>query len=638
MNILHLEDNLRDAELANELLAVEWPGCAITRVDNRADGLAALRRGGFDLVLSDFSMGSFNGLEALQLAQEHQPDVPFIFFSGTIGEERALETVRAGALDYVLKDNVQRLVPSIRRALKESEERRRREQAERAIRELADIIDRASESIVVSDLDGRITAWNRGAERLYGLSATEAVGRTAEELFFSTIAQKLRAAHEATCEAEAEWRGEINVTTRDGREVIVDLHMTLIRDDAGRPKARLSIATDITGKKKLEAQFLRVQRLESLGMLAAGIAHDLNNVLAPVLMTGPLLRVRATNPADIRTLDILEKSAARGAGLVRQIIGFAHGASGGFQLTQVKHLIRDIGEVIQASFPKSIVFEDQVPANLWPVQANPTQIHQILLNLCVNARDAMLPRGGTLRLRAENRVLDRSAADALVASHPGLGARPGAWLVLQIEDTGTGIPPEVLAHIWEPFYTTKGEGQGTGLGLSTVRGIVVTHGGFVTVDTWVGRGTTFGVFLPAAEGAGAEVASSASPVEFRGAGEFILVVDDDGAIRDMAGAILTHHGYRAICAADGVEAIGLFTQHQAEVRLVVTDLDMPNLDGPALALVLKRLQPTVKIIAMTGLGSPSRVNADTAFAAARLQKPFTAEAMLKFVHDLIRAS
>ncbi len=636
MKILHLEDNLRDAELASELLVADWPDCTITRADNRPDCLAALQRGGFDLILSDYSMKSFDGFEALQLARVHLPETPFIFFSGTIGEERALEAVRNGAVDYVLKDNLPRLTTSIRRALQEAEELRRRKLAERHLREQADIIDRAAESIIVTDLTGRITRWNRGAERIFGLTAAETVGRTSDELFPAEVLQKLRAQREPTLSTTGEWHGEITVVLRSGREIVIDLHTTLIRDDAGQPKARLSIASDITEKKKLEEQFLRAQRLESLGMLAAGIAHDLNNVLAPVLMAAPLLRMRATDPSDVRTIDILEKSAERGSGLVRQILGFAQGTGGGLQLLQVKHLLRDIGDVITASFPKSIVLEDHVPTDLWPVQANATQIHQVLLNLCVNARDAMLPRGGTLRLRAENRTLDAAAARALEAKQPGAGARAGTFLLIEVADTGSGIPPEVLTQIWEPFFTTKPEGQGTGLGLSTVRGVINNHHGFVTIDTAVGRGTTFQVYLPAAGHGDDTTAVHATQISRRGRGELILVVDDESTVRDMSAAILTHQGYRVILAGDGVEAIGLFTQHRDEVRLVITDLNMPNLDGPSLALVLRRLQPEIKILVITGLASTGPGALKPAdFANEKLQKPFTIEALLRAVERMI---
>ena len=379
-----------------------------------------------------------------------------------------------------------------------------------------------------------------------------------------------------------------------------------------------------------EDQIFRAQRLESIGMLAAGITHDLNNVLAPIGMVAPLLRTDTTSPRDLRLLDTLERCAERGAGLVRQILGFAHGIGGEPRLVQVKHLLRDITGLVTETFPKSIVFEEKFPAELWPIRANPTQIHQVLLNLCVNARDAM-PKGGTLTVRAENCVLDAKAAAAFE------GATPGAWLVLHVEDTGTGIPPEVLARIWDPFFTTKTTDKGTGLCLSTARGIVASHGGFITLETKLGRGTTFRVYLPAAEGA-ASAADVVRPLPaVRGHGELILFVDDEQSIREVAETILTRSGYRVITACDGVEAIARFATHATDVALIITDLDMPLLDGTALASAIRRLDPTKKILAMSGLGSTSRLQKERTgeFASAFLAKPFTVDALLDSVAPLL---
>src|ERR1019366_7364467 len=280
----------------------------------------------------------------------------------------------------------------------------------------------------------------------------------------------------------------------------------------------------------------------------------LNNVLAPIVFAAPLLRGSLSAPRDLKILATLEKSAGRGAGLVKQILGFAHSTTGKFQPTQVKHLARDIISLIEETFPKSIQIERQIPSDLWPVQGSATQIHQVLLNLCVNARDAM-PQGGTLRITAANRRLDAAEAGAIS------GGRPGAWLVLEVADTGTGIPPEVLERIWTAFFTTKGAGKGTGLGLSTVRGIVDSHLGFVELQTEVGRGSTFRVFLPAVESAPPRP-TSAPPVAISdGHGELILVVDDDAFIRDMIAATLVENGYRVVSCGDGLEAIALFNAH-----------------------------------------------------------------------------
>jgi PAS domain S-box-containing protein len=751
MKILHIEDNPADAELVHALLDDELPGCAITLIASRDALLSQLLENRYDIILSDFSLGPFDGLEALRITQQNAPETPFIFLSGTIGEDRAIEALKAGAEDYVLKDRMKRLVTSIQRALRETQERGHRRSAEQAlhrfasilesspffvgmttvagrvfyvnraglkmvglpenhdpghfsiadfyptdiqarilessipaalregmwvgettllsrdgrripvsqiiiahpasdagepylstvmqdltshkdaerhIREQADLLNKARDAIIVTSLDGLITFWNQGAERITGWTAAETSGCQLVEILGTGTEEQMDASRRAVDKSD-EWRGEVHMRNKRGDAITIELSTTMVRDDAGQPKARLSIGTDITAKKILEDQFLRAQRLESIGMLAAGIAHDLNNVLAPILLAAPMLRERATNPRDISMLETLEKSAERGTGLVRQILGFAHGSSGAHRIVQVKHLLRDITGVITETFPKNVRLEEQVPNNLWPIMANPTQIHQVLLNLCVNARDAMVS-GGRIRLRAENCVLDDIAAQAIP------GARPGTYLVLQIEDSGTGIAPEVLARMWEPFFTTKEAGKGTGLGLSTVRGIVENHKGFITLKTEAGRGTTFRVYLPAADLSDVNHApGSDPPFVIRGNGELVLVVDDEVQIRDITAATLAHHGYRVLVAGDGTEAVALFAQRSDEISVVVTDLSMPNLDGAALANVVLHLNPAVKILIVSGLSSGARDPQLQRLNGGFLAKPFKAEALLQSVHRLL---
>lgn len=479
MKILHLEDSPQDAELIHAMLLEEWPDCRIDAVATK-DGFAAALTANPDVILSDFSLGTFDGLDALKIAQAQVPDIPFIFVSGSIGEDRALEAVRSGAHDYVLKDRMMRLTIAIRRALSESGESRRRREAELRLRELVEYIDKSREAIAVTDLEGRYTFWNGGAARITGWSAAEALGRTVPEVLgLPTGAGDPYGQVRDT----GEWRGELAITAKDGQRVIMDVHVTLIRDDAGRPKGMLRVGLDITEKKRMEEQFLRTQRVETIGMLAAGVAHDLNNVLAPIVFGAPLLRARAApDSPEAKLLAAMEKSAERGTALVRQITGFARGSGGERCEMQIAHLVRDLSGVILETFPKNIAFEHHFPADLWTIHAQPTQIHQVLLNLCVNARDAM-PTGGKLTVRASNQTLEK-----------------GRFVVVEIVDTGTGIPPGILEKIWEPFFTTKGAAQGTGLGLATVRGIVENHQGFVDVKTAEGQGTTFVLGLPAMSG------------------------------------------------------------------------------------------------------------------------------------------
>jgi two-component system, cell cycle sensor histidine kinase and response regulator CckA len=358
----------------------------------------------------------------------------------------------------------------------------------------------------------------------------------------------------------------------------------------------------------------------------------LNNVLTPILMAGPMLRVRATDPLDQRLLQTLEHSAERGAALVRQILAFAHGTTGEPRLMQLKHLARDIVEMIEETFPKSIKLEQHFPPETWPVRANPTQIHQVLLNLSVNARDAM-PRGGMLRLRTTNRRIEPAEALAIP------GARPGAFVTLDVTDTGTGIPPDVLTHIWEPFFTTKEAGKGTGLGLSTVRGIVESHQGFMEVETTPGEGTTFRVNLPAAEADAPSNATAAAPYLPRGSGELLLLVDDEAANRDVTHATLARFGYRVLAASSGTEAVSIFIPRSDEIRLLITDLHMPNLDGASLTRILQRIKPGLKVLAISGLSSAPHGETPEKpeqFATDYLPKPFKPEALLNKVHQLLR--
>lgn len=505
-----------------------------------------------------------------------------------------------------------------------------RRQGEVRLREQAELLDKAAEAIITADLEQRIRFWNRGAERVFGRTAAEMVGRPVSEVFHLDGAggdSSLPAAFKMVCD----WRGELAGQRRTGERLTLDVSFTVLRDDHGSATGWLSISSDVTEKKKLEEKFLRAQRLESIGMLAAGIAHDLNNVLAPIGMASSILRTRLAQSADLRMIDTVEKSVARGASLVRQILGFAQGVSGERRVVQVKHLLRDVTTIITQTFPKSITLEEKVANDLWTVLGNPTQIHQVLLNLCVNARDAM-PDGGRLVVRADNCRLDERAAGLI--EH----ARPGAWLRLEVADSGTGIPPEILARIWDPFFTTKAADRGTGLGLSTVRGIVETHLGFITLESAPGVGTTFRVYLPAAEADGAgEDAVSSRPV-IRGRGELILVVDDEEPIRDTVREILSAVGYQVLTANDGEAAAALFADHPERFSLVVSDFDMPRLDGGGLAKIVRMRQPGTKILSISGFASvkQGRRNDRLGFGDARLCKPFTAEALLLTVDGLLQ--
>lgn len=400
-----------------------------------------------------------------------------------------------------------------------------RQQAEQKIREQAELLDVATDAILVRDLESCILYWNRGAERLYGWLAAEVMGRDCGEFLYQQFSPQIEAAFRTVVE-QGEWQGELNQMAKSGQEIVVQSRWTLMRDGAGQPKSILAVDTDITEKKQLQTQFYRAQRLESLGTLASGIAHDLNNILQPILTTAQLLKLKFpdADERDRQILLMLETSAKRGADVVKQILSFARGATGERANVQVRHLLKDIEQLAKQTFPKLIEVRTDIPANLWMVCADATQLHQVLMNLVVNARDAM-PDGGTLTLAAANLRVNETYAKI------NLEAKLGDYVVVTVADTGCGIPPEILDRIFDPFFTTKELGQGTGLGLSTVLGIVKNHGGFVQVESQVGKGTQFRVYLPT----GASDVDRQSPQleMLAGQGELILIVDDEVTVQQI---------------------------------------------------------------------------------------------------------
>jgi nitrogen-specific signal transduction histidine kinase/CheY-like chemotaxis protein len=387
----------------------------------------------------------------------------------------------------------------------------------------------------------------------------------------------------------------------------------------------------VTERRKVEAQFLRAQRMESIGTLAGGIAHDLNNVLSPILMAIQMLQLRIAGDEEQQWLDILQANAERGAEMVKQVLSFARGVEGERVALHPKHLVKDVVNILKDTLPKSISITYEVSADLWLISADATQIHQVLMNLCVNARDAM-PQGGEVTIRAENLTLD----DAYARMH--LEAKPGRYVIITVADTGAGMSAEVQARIFEPFFTTKEIGKGTGLGLSTALTIVRSHGGFVSVYSEPRKGTQFAVYLPAIESARAVVAQRQRADLPAGHGELLLVVDDEESIRQITKATLETFNYKVLTASDGTEAVALYAQRRDEIAAVVTDMMMPFMDGPATIRALQRLNPRVKIIAASGLGAQDKAAEATALGVELfLPKPYAAEKLLKALAQVLGA-
>jgi PAS domain S-box-containing protein len=502
-----------------------------------------------------------------------------------------------------------------------------RQQSDARIREQASLLDKAQDAILVRSLDHSITYWNKSAERLYGWSAEEAIGRTVKELLYREPSAFSKA-HAETLEL-GEWVGEIHQIDKFGRDLTIEGHWTLVRDEAGKPASVFAINTDITEHRKLEQQFLRAQRLESIGTLAGGIAHDLNNILAPISMAVELLKMRVADGRSTEILDTIATSAKRGADMVGQVLSFARGMEGHRVEIHPRQLILEIEGILRDTFRKNIVMEVQASRDLWMIHGDPTQLHQVLLNLCVNARDAICGTGRIL-ITADNVEIDASFAAM------NLEAKEGPHLCIEIEDTGEGIPPDIIDKIFDPFFTTKSVGKGTGLGLSTTLAIIKSHGGFIRTFSEPGIGTRFRVYLPAQPELTGAVSSLERAELPHGRGETVLIVDDEASIREITRQTLESFGYHTLLAADGHQAASLYTIFQSAIDVVLTDMMMPVMDGPATIEKLMELNPAVKIIATSGITS----NRELAFLSGNgvkdfLPKPYTAEALLTALKQVL---
>jgi PAS domain S-box-containing protein len=755
MKFLHLEDNDCDAELFRTLLVDEWPDCEIMRLSSRKDFETAIRAGDFDLILSDHSMPGFDGLTALEMARTTCPGTPFVFLSGTIGEGRAIEALKHGAVDYVLKDAPARFLSAVRNALthaqqeaaqrhaeeslRQSQEqfqqiaeniddfvvlldsqghclyanptfrqlihrpeyslrlniledihpndRKRfreflvnatqsgaardieyrillpdnvvrhlearisllryssnevpilllagrnvteRRQAEELLRERASLLEKAHDAICVFNLRFAITLWNASAERTFGWAAAEALGQNFRELLFGANPSQFDTIFALTL-AEGEWQGEFHATRPDGRRLTVDSSWTLVTDDAGQTKSILCINTDVTQRKQLEQELQRTQRMESLGMLAGGIAHDLNNMLSPILLSVGLLRPLAKGSECKEILETLETSATNGSELVRQILLFARGGEGRRTEVKMGEFLSGLKGFLKAALRRGIELYTDYQADIWPISADATQLKQVLLNLCVNARDAM-PLGGSVRITARNLNAPPAGEKAAHGTIP-----TGACVRLSVADTGTGIAPQILDKIFDPFFTTKELGKGTGLGLSTILGVVRGHDGAIQVESSPGAGTTFHIYFPALFAPRAPVVEPPLEPLRRGAGELILVIDDDDGIRLVTERILASEGFEVITAHDGESGLELFHRERERVQLVICDQMMPGLSGAAVLAQIHRDDAEVKLIAMSGLSQgPVFPGADE--RVVFLPKPISADTLLRAVRRTLDAA
>jgi two-component system, cell cycle sensor histidine kinase and response regulator CckA len=629
IKILLVEDNPGDVLLLQETLSeiniVELEWIHAERISN---ALECLQSEDFDVILLDLLLPDSEGLDTFTRIHEQAPLVPIVVLTGMADETLAIRSMQAGAQDYLVKGQVSGsdlLMRSIRYAIERKRIEASLQQREQEFRTLA---ENAPDVIARFDPQLRHIYINSAGGKASGIPVQDSLGKTVRELGLPEgPVDQWEEALRKVFNTGAQTSIEFEFPTPNGTKIYQSQFVPEFSPD-GSVESVLAIARDLTEQKQMETQFLRAQRLESLGTLASGIAHDMNNILAPMLASAQLLPVLipTLDEQSQQLLKIFEDNTRRGTELAKQILTFARGLEGERVDVQVKHILTELEQTIRSIFPKSIEIVRSFPKQeMWLVSANATQLHQVFMNLCVNARDAM-PNGGILSISAENKVIDETYARV------HLDAKAGSYLAITFADTGTGIAPEHIDRIFEPFFTTKAQGEGTGLGLSTAMGIIKNHGGFLTVSSEIGAGTQFQVFLPAV--GETEELSEKTPTLPKGQGEHILVVDDEKSLRETLKITLEFQNYKVLTAKDGVEAIAIYSQHRDEIKAVLLDMMMPSMDGSTAMQVLLKLNSQVKIIACSGSIARDSLPRNLGIQDF-LTKPFTSEVLLNTLHRVL---
>jgi PAS domain S-box-containing protein len=631
LNVLIVEDNDDDARLIVAELERDGWDVAWERVETREQMSAALDRSLFDLIVSDYHLPRFSAPHALAVHRERGLDVPFLVVSATVGDEQAVDVLKAGAHDFCLKDRMARFCVAVRRELRETEARRtlRRVQQEReaAVRLFEDLFESAPDATVIVDREGSVRAANLEAARMFGYAREELVGLPVENL----MPEAHRADHarhrthfleRPSARAMGAGRPDLVALRRDGTVFPVEISLSPLHS---RPGSVVASLRDVTERRELETQLRQAQKIEAVGRLAGGVAHDFNNILGVILGHANLLLRDLPGQRARERVEQVASAAERAANLTRQLLAFSRRQ---VFLARVVDLNRTVGGLVQML--ERLVGEDVEvvfrPAAAGRVRADVTQLEQALMNLAVNARDAM-PAGGRLTIETSDAELD----EAFVRAHAG--ARPGRYLRIAVADTGQGMTPEVKARAFEPFFTTKETGRGTGLGLATTYGIVKQSGGFIYLESEPGRGTTFEIYLPSVDEP--PQAEEKQPAPEPGS-ETVLLAEDEAGLRDVIREFLEDDGYRVLSAESPEAAIELARGHAGPIHLLLTDVVMPRISGSELARQVQSLRPRARVLYMSG-------HADETIAqqgvlrpgAALLAKPFSRDALARKVREVL---
>jgi len=634
LRLLLVEDSEDDALLLVRQIRSGGYEVHFERVDTAAALDNALKKP-WDIVISDYAMPGFNGLSALMLLQKRSIDIPFIMVSGTIGEDIAVEAMKAGAHDYVMKTNLVRLIPAIGRELREIDERRQRKRAEEALRASEERFSKAFHAsptpMVIARLDdGVFVDVNDSFLTLLGYKQEEVIGRTYSAIGFIGDEDRENA-RRALLDGKTLRNHEVKLSTKSGDLRTVLLSMEVI--EIAGVKCSLATAIDITERKRLEEQFRQAQKMEAFGQLAAGIAHDFNNIMTVVQGNLSLMRMESASRSEqASAADQITRAAQRATNLTRQLLMFSRRSPMQPKALDLNDVVSNMTKMLKHLIGEHIALEAHYAPSSAPIHADPGMMEQVLMNLAVNSRDAM-PKGGKLIIETLPVSLDEQQASARPRS------RPGAFICLSVRDTGCGIPPEHLSHIFEPFYTTKEVGKGTGLGLATVFGIVEQHHGWIDVESHVGIGTTMRIYFPCSLRSATSVAERQTIPKIRGGTETLLLVEDETPVRQLMGRLLSHHGYQVHAAASGVDALKIWEEHRPAINLLVTDMVMPDgINGRELADRMKSEKSDLKVIYVSGytdemLGPDSPLRNNPNF----MEKPFDPYKFLQRVRDCLDA-
>jgi two-component system cell cycle sensor histidine kinase/response regulator CckA len=632
LRVLFVEDNADEALLVRREIQLAGYEVEDLRVETAEDMRRALRTREWDLIISDFSMPRFTAPEALALLQESRLDIPFIIVSGTIGEDTAVASLKAGAHDFLAKGNLKRLIPALERELREAASRRERVKAEQRLNAseaaLTAVFTASPLPIITLDLKARVTGWNPAAERVLGWTSEEVIGRLPPYLTEDVRDFQARFATVATGESLS--GVEVTRARKVGAPIRMILSAAPLRDPSGNVSGAVAILTDISEQRALEEQFRQSQKMEAVGRLAGGIAHDFNNILTAIEGFAELLLTELPAESSQRQdLQEIMNAAQRAAAFTRQLLMFSRK-----QMTLPETL--DVGQVIEGmrnllsrvigeSYTLEIVADDQAPH----VFADPGQIEQVVMNLVVNARDA-LPAGGTISISTRGEVIDVPDETATAHDAPA----PGHYASLHVRDSGHGMTQETLSQVFDPFFTTKEPGKGTGLGLSTVYGIVKQSHGFIRVGTEVGRGTDVGIYWPADERE-RPVPTPRTMSQTRGPstqhGGTILVVEDQAAIRSVIDRTLSRAGYTVLLVETAEEGLRMI-EEQSAIQLLLTDVMLSGMTGIVLREKAIGVRPELKVVFMSGYSADEF---PVGSGAAFLEKPFTPGALLACVNTAL---